>query len=94
MTLLSVGGYIIDTDYHAIYDINGNITNYNKPILIGSHVWIGMNCTILKGSIIPNDSIIAANSIVTKQLAESKCIYASNTLIKHNVIWKVDGTIL
>ena len=39
-----------------------------QPILIGDNVWIGMNCTILKGVSIGKNSIIGANSLVTKNI--------------------------
>ena len=77
----------MDTDFHKIYQ-NGNLINEDKPIVIGNHCWIGMNCQILKGSSIPNDSIIAAGSIITKTLTRENCIYASNKIIKENIEWK------
>lgn len=39
-----------------------------KPIHIGSHVWIGMNATIMKGVTIGDYAIIAAGAIVTKDI--------------------------
>lgn len=40
-------------------------------IVIGDNVWIGANCTILKGVKIGNKSIIAAGSVVTKDVPEN-----------------------
>jgi len=40
-----------------------------KPITIGDNVWIGMNCIILKGVTIGEGAIIAAGSVVTKDVA-------------------------
>ena len=85
--MISLGGYIMDTDFHDIYK-SGNIINYDKPISIGDHCWIGMNCTILKGSSLPNNSIIAAGSTVTKKLEKENCIYFNNEIIKEDVEWK------
>lgn len=39
-----------------------------KEVIIGDDVWIGANCIILPGVIIGNHSIIAAGSIVTKDV--------------------------
>lgn len=39
-----------------------------KPIHIGSHVWIGMNVTIMKGVTIGDYAIIAAGAIVTRDI--------------------------
>lgn len=41
-----------------------------SPIYIEEDVWIGANCTITKGVRIGKGSIIAANSVVTKNIEE------------------------
>ncbi len=45
------------------------------PISIGSDVWIGANCVILKGVSIGDNTIVAAGSVVTKPL-DAMGIYA------------------
>ncbi len=40
----------------------------SKPIVIEDNVWIGANCTILPGVTIGQGSIIAAGSVVTKDI--------------------------
>ena len=40
----------------------------NKPVLIDDNVWIGEHSLILKGVHIGNGSIVAANSVVTKNV--------------------------
>lgn len=78
----------MDTDFHALYDSDSNIRiNINKPIFVGNHVWIGCRTTILKGSTIPDGSVIAACSVITKKLNESNCVYASNDVKKRNISW-------
>lgn len=44
-----------------------------KPVHIGNHVFIGMNCMIMKGVTIGDNSIIGAGSIVTKDIP-ANCI--------------------
>jgi acetyltransferase-like isoleucine patch superfamily enzyme len=44
----------------------GNITK--GPIIIEDNVWIGANCTITDGVKIGRDAVIAANSVVTKDV--------------------------
>lgn len=39
-----------------------------SPIIIEDNVWIGANCTITKGVRIGTGSIVAANSVVTKNI--------------------------
>ncbi|MGR5372467.1 acyltransferase [Photobacterium damselae] len=40
----------------------------NKAVNVGANVWIGFNCVILSGVTICNDSVIAAGSVVTKNI--------------------------
>jgi acetyltransferase-like isoleucine patch superfamily enzyme len=42
----------------------------SKPILIKDHAWIGMNCIILKGVTIGEGVIVAAGSVVTKDVPD------------------------
>lgn len=76
---------IRDTDNHYIYRDDYQIS---KPIIIKDHVWIGMNATILKGVTIGSGTIIAAGSIVTKDVPNN-CLVAGipAKIIKHNVSW-------
>ena len=49
-------------------DKNWDVVN-TKPIKICSNVWIGMNCIILKGVTIGQGAVVAAGSVVTKDVA-------------------------
>lgn len=49
----------------------------NKPIIIGKNVWIGANSRILKGVNIGDNSIVAASSVLTKDVPKN-CIVAGN----------------
>jgi acetyltransferase-like isoleucine patch superfamily enzyme len=47
----------------------GNNNGYSKgDIIIKNDVWIGLNCTIIDGVTIHNGSVIAAGSVVTKDV--------------------------
>ncbi len=46
----------------------------HKPINIGDVVWIGENSRILKGVSIGNNSIVAANSVVTKDVPDNAIV--------------------
>lgn len=38
------------------------------PVVIGNNVWIGMNCFVMRGVTIGDNSVIAAGSIVTRSI--------------------------
>lgn len=54
---------ITDTDYHQL---EGTIST--KPIVIGDEVWIGCKSIVLKGVTIGNGAVVAAGSVVTKDV--------------------------
>lgn len=78
------GVVIRDGDAHTI---NGQINK--KNIVIGNHVWIGTNAQILKGVHIGDNSIIAAGSIVTKDVEANTLVAGVPAkVIKKNINWK------
>jgi acetyltransferase-like isoleucine patch superfamily enzyme len=80
---------ILDTDYHEIY-VDGELSNPSKGITIEDNVWIGSRATILKGVKIGKGSVIASNSVVTKNV-EPHTLVAGNPAVvkKKNINWKV-----
>lgn len=88
--LLSWDTLLMDTDFHKIRNINGEIINKPKSIVVGDHVWIGCRSLILKGATIPNNTIIASNSMVNKELFAENFIYGGNPVkcIKEIVSWE------
>lgn len=79
----------MDTDFHPIINANIEILNPPTEIIIGKSVWIGCRSVILKGSIIPDGCIIAANSLVSKKITGENQIFGSHSLhlIKQNIHW-------
>ncbi|GAB6154999.1 hypothetical protein JCM17380_37500 [Desulfosporosinus burensis] len=67
----------IYTTGHSIEPKDRNKSGYAIPIVIGNDVWIGGSCVILAGVTIGDNSIIAAGSIVTKNVP-SNSIVAGN----------------
>lgn len=58
------------------HDYKNNIASFiTKEIIIGNNVWIGANCTILKGVKIGDNVVIAAGSIITKDVKDNTIIY-------------------
>jgi maltose O-acetyltransferase len=58
----------IYTAGHNIAPKGRNKTGYAMPIRIGNDVWIGGSCVILGGVTIGDHSIVAAGSVVTKDV--------------------------
>jgi Acetyltransferase (isoleucine patch superfamily) len=85
---------IMDTSFHYIEDVEFHSINpLTKKIVIGSYVWVGNRTTISKGSIIPDQSIVASNSLVNKDFSREGqfCMFAGMPakVVKRNVkrIW-------
>jgi len=85
---ISWGIEIMDSDFHTVIVGTDEIVK-TKPIKIGDHVWIGSGAKIIKCVNIGNNSIIAANAVVTKDVPNN-CIAAGNPamIIKKNINWK------
>ena len=77
---------IRDSDNH---DILSSKHKKTQPIKIGNNVWIGMNVTILKGVTIGDGCIIAAGSVINKDIP-NKCLAGGvpAKILKNNVEWK------
>ena len=88
--LISWDVLIMDTDYHKILDENGSRTNPPSEILIGNKVWIGCRTIVLKGSKIPDGSVLGASTLLARVLEETNCIYGGNPakLLKRNIRWE------
>jgi acetyltransferase-like isoleucine patch superfamily enzyme len=92
--MLSWGISMRDSDGHGIFDIKSkSLINENKSIDILSHVWIGQDCLILKGSKIGVGTIIGARSIVSKEIPDC-CIAVGSPakVIKNDHTWSRNPT--
>lgn len=78
------------SDSHPLFDNFGRRINQAENVYIGEHVWIGVDVLILKGTIIPDNSVIGARSLLTHSFKSANSVYAGNPckLIKSNIIWK------
>lgn len=56
-----------------------------KPITVGDNVWFGANCTILPGVTIGDNSVIAAGSVVAKDVPESVMVAGVPCQIKKDL---------
>ena len=66
-TITSWNCQIMDTDTHSIKDTH-SLKSYerSKPVVIGERCWIGNHVLINKGTVLPDDVIVAAYSLCNK----------------------------
>jgi acetyltransferase-like isoleucine patch superfamily enzyme len=73
------GTIICDNNSHrVVLDYQDrNKKAVSSPIIIKDNVWIGMNCTVMKGVTIGENSIIAAGTMVLRDVPENS-LYGGN----------------
>ena len=75
---------LTDYDYHSL-SMN---TPKSKPIIIQDDVWIGRRAIILKGVTIGEGAVVAAGSIVTKDVPPHTLVAGNPAkIIKKEVNW-------
>lgn len=65
---------VLDSDNHKVIHKNQEKVCGCGPIRIGDHVWVAAFSHILKNSVIPDGSIVAYHSLVTKQFEGEKLL--------------------
>lgn len=88
--MFSSGIIIRATDGHTIIDkLSRQVINHASPVILGKHVWVGENATILKGSHISDNSIVATCAVVTKKFVKPNVVLAGNPaiIVKTGIEW-------
>ncbi len=65
--MMANGVHITDCDWHDIYDRSARSPEV-RPVHIADNVWLGDHATVLKGVSIGENSIVAANAVVSKDV--------------------------
>ena len=65
--MLANGAYITDSDWHGLYN-RIDRDEAPTPVRLGDNVWVGDHATVLKGVTIGDNSVVAARSVVTKDV--------------------------
>ncbi|MBR4468746.1 MAG: acyltransferase [Bacteroidales bacterium] len=70
-------GVVISSGNHRFEDGLFIKQSDKKDVAIGKNSWVAANCTIVGGSVLPESSILAANSVLTSKLDETLagCLY-------------------
>lgn len=75
-------------DGHHVYE-NGIQKPMEGEIVIGNHVWIASHCHISKNTYVPDDCVVAQNSLVGKRFDTPKCLIGGMParILKDNFTW-------
>lgn len=81
---------VMDTDEHPLYDQEGNRLNPNRPIVVGNHVWIGCKCVLLKGAKVPDNTVVAAGTLLKSAFEGEGQVIGGNppAVLKREVRWE------
>lgn len=87
--LISWDVLVMDTDEHPIYNREHKQINLDKPIRIGDHVWVGCKSVLLKGTEIPDNTVVAAGTHLRSSFSGNCQIIGGNppTTLKQDVEW-------
>lgn len=88
--LLSWDILVMDTDEHPLLDKEGNRMNPDKPIVVGNHVWIGCKCALLKGATVPDNTVVAAGTMLRTAFSGTDQVIGGNppAVLKSDIRWE------
>lgn len=84
-SLVSWDTLFMDTDTHQIDN-----KPTSAPVVLGDSVWVGCRCLVLKGAVVPDGSVLAAGTTVTRSLAPERALFGGlNKLLRTEIEWHV-----
>ena len=88
--LLSWDILVMDTDEHPLYNKEDERINPDKAILVGNHVWIGCKCVLLKGAEVPDNTVVAAGTMLKSAFAGNNQVIGGEppTILKRDTRWE------
>ena len=81
---------VMDTDEHPLYNMENERINPDKAILVGNHVWIGCKCVLLKGAEVPDNTVVAAGTLLTSAFNGENQVIGGNppVVLKSDIYWE------
>jgi acetyltransferase-like isoleucine patch superfamily enzyme len=76
---ITIGPFTTIAGYHSQFlthsiDLQHN-RQHSEPITIGAYCFVGTNCVILGGSVLPDHSVLGALSLLNKPFSEAWSLY-------------------
>ena len=70
-------------------DMENERINPDKPIIVGNHVWIGCKCILLKGAEVPDNTVLAAGTLLKAPFRGENQVIGGNppSILKSEVHW-------
>lgn len=89
LCMFSYGITLRNYDSHKVIDLETHhISNKAEDIVLGNHVWICKNVTILKGVTVGDNSILGYGSIVTRDVPHNTIAAGIPAkIVKENITW-------
>ena len=83
--------FITDCDWHSI-DISNIPTKFQSDTIIGNHVWVAHESSLLKGTIIGQGSVVGCRSVLSQKNYPENSLIAGipARVIKSDCKWKYD----
>jgi len=88
--MLAIGIQLRADDGHPIFDVGtGARVNVSRDIIVGDHVWIGYNASILGGVRIGDGAVIGLGAVVTRDVPNN-AVAAGNParVVRTNIAWE------
>ena len=88
--MFGAGVVILDSNFHPtsndpVHRRQATSDVVDQPVIIGNNVWVGMHSIILKGVHIGDNSIIAADSVVTKDVPSNQVVGGNPAIFIKNL---------
>lgn len=80
-----------DNDFHSTTDVNTGLnSSLYSPIIIGDFCWLSYGITILKGTVLPQKTVVAAKSLTNCEYDIPPCsmIAGMPAKIKKTGVWR------